>query len=72
MNEQQAQQQPDDDEEPRLLPEDQERVDGFLKRGVNSVERKPFKPLLLLIMLIVVVVGLSLFSQWLARSAGVF
>jgi hypothetical protein len=72
MNEQQAQQQPDDDEEPRLYPKDQAKVDGFLKRGVNSVERKPFKPLLLLIMLIVVVAGLSLFSQWLARSAGVF
>ena len=58
-------------DEPKLYPEDQARVDAFLKRGVNSVERKPFRPLYLLIMLIVVVAGLSLFSQWLARVAGV-
>ena len=56
---------------PRLYPEDQERVDAFLKRGVNSVERKPFRPLYLMIMLIVVVGGLSLFSQLLARLAGI-
>ena len=57
---------------PNLRPEDQEKVDAFLERGVNSVERKPFKPLLLLVVLIVVVGSLSLFSQWLARSAGVY
>lgn len=58
-------------EERELRPEDQARVDAFLKRGVNSVERKPFRPILLMIMLIVVVGGLSLLSQWLAKSAGV-
>jgi hypothetical protein len=57
--------------ERQLHPEDQARVDGFLKRGVNSVERKPFKPLYLLVMLIAVVGALSLFSQWLAYQAGV-
>ncbi|MDP5052740.1 MAG: DUF3094 domain-containing protein [Congregibacter sp.] len=57
--------------ERQLNPEDQARVDGFLKRGVNSVERKPFKPLYLLVMLIAVVGALSLFSQWLAHQAGV-
>ena len=61
-----------DDYQPRLNAEDQERVDGFLKRGVNSVERRPFRPLLLVIVLIVVVGGLSLFSQLLARWAGVY
>ena len=60
-----------DQQGPRLYPEDQERVDAFLKRGVNSVERKPFRPLYLMIMLILVVGGLSLFSQLLARLAGV-
>lgn len=55
-----------------LYPEDQEKVDGFLERGVNSVERKPFRPGRLLIMLIVIVMGLSFFSQWLARWAGVY
>jgi len=55
-----------------LRPEDQERVEGFLKRGVNSVERKPFRPILLMVMLIVVVAGLSLLSQLIARLAGVY
>jgi hypothetical protein len=56
----------------RLYPEDQAKVDEFIKRGVNSVERKPFRPLWLLVMLIVVVTGLSIFSQWLADAAGVY
>jgi hypothetical protein len=58
--------------ERELRPEDQARVDAFLKRGVNSVERKPFKPVYLLILLIVAVGSLSLFSQWLAKQAGVY
>ena len=56
----------------RLHPEDQARVDEFIKRGVNSVERKPFRPMRLLLVLIVVVMGLSIFSQFLARWAGVY
>mgnify|MGYP001817275758 CR=1 FL=1 len=56
----------------RLRPEDQAKVDEFVNRGVNAVERKPFKPLRLIIMLIVVVVGLSVLSQLLARWAGVY
>ena len=56
----------------RLYPEDQARVDDFVKRGVNSVERKPFRPIRLLLMLIAVVMGLSIFSQLLARWAGVY
>ena len=44
----------------------------FIKRGVNAVERKPFRPLRLLILLIVVVMGLSIFSQYLAHWAGVY
>ena len=58
--------------ENRLHPEDQARVDGFIQRGVNSVERKPFRPLRLLIILIGIVLGLSIFSQFLARWAGVY
>ena len=56
----------------RLYPEDQARVDEFLSRGVNSVERKPFRPLRLLVMLIAVVMGLSILSQFLARWAGIY
>ena len=61
-----------DEEARELRPEDQARVDAFLQRGVNSVERKPFRPVLLMIMLIVVVGGLSLLSQWIAKIAGVY
>ena len=56
----------------RLYPEDQEKVDKFVNTGINSVERKPFRPMRLLIMLIVVVMGLSIFSQFLARWAGIY
>ena len=55
-----------------LYPEDQKKVDEFVNRGINSVERKPFRPGRLLIMLIVVVAALSLFSQFLVRSAGIY
>jgi hypothetical protein len=56
----------------RLYPEDQAKVDEFISRGVNSVDRKPFRPGRLLIILIVIVVGLSAFSQFLARWAGIY
>jgi hypothetical protein len=61
-----------DSNEPRLYPEDQDKVDAFLKRGVNSVERKPFRPILLLVGLTAVVFFFSLFSQLIARWAGVY
>jgi len=54
-----------------LYPEDQQKVDDFIHRGVNSVERKPFKPGRLVLLLILVVTTLSLLSQLLARLAGV-
>ena len=57
-------------DEPKLYPEDQQKVDEFLARGINSVERKPFKPLRLLVLLLVVVTGLSVFSLFLVRWAG--
>ena len=54
-----------------LYPEDQEKVDEFISRGVNSVERKPFKPGRMMLLLILVVTSLSILSQFLARYAGV-
>lgn len=57
--------------ENRLYPEDQAKVDEFISKGVNSVERKPFKPLRLLMILVVIVTGLSIFSLVLARMAGI-
>ena len=56
----------------RLYPEDQAKVDAFVSTGVNSVERKPFRPGRLVVILIVIVVGLSAFSQFLARWAGIY
>ena len=54
-----------------LHPEDQEKVDAFIRRGVNSVERKPFRPGRMIILLLLVVTSLSVLSQFLARFAGV-
>jgi hypothetical protein len=56
----------------RLYPEDQARVDEFISKGVNSIERKPFRPGRLLLILIGIVFTLSVFSQLLARWAGVY
>ncbi|MEH6515809.1 MAG: DUF3094 family protein [Halioglobus sp.] len=59
-------------EENRLYPEDQARVDKFVSSGINSVERKPFKPLRLLLGLFSVVLLLSIFSQLLTQWAGIY
>ena len=56
----------------RLHPEDQAKVDEFVNRGINSVKRKPFRPMRLMVLLIVVVVGLSVLSQFIARWAGIY
>ena len=56
----------------RLYPEDQEKVDEFVNRGINSVDRKPFRPMRLMLLLIAVVVLLSVLSQFLARWAGIY
>ena len=54
-----------------LYPEDQKRVDEFIHRGINSVERKPFRPMRLLIMLIIVVNVLLVLSKFLVHWAGI-
>jgi len=58
-------------EERRLYPEDQARVDSVLHSGYNDVERKPFRPLYMMIMLNVVVVVLFFLSKWIVKSAGI-
>ena len=58
--------------ENRLYPEDQAKVDEFISTGINSVERKAFKPLRLLFFLLIIVTGLSVFSVSLARMAGIY
>ncbi|MEM1110786.1 MAG: DUF3094 family protein [Pseudomonadota bacterium] len=56
----------------QLTDEDQARVDEFISKGVNSVERKPFRVWRLLLMLLVVVTSLSVLSQLLAKWSGVY
>jgi hypothetical protein len=56
----------------RLYPEDQARVDQFLKEGYNDVERKPFKPIRMMILLLCVVSGLSGLSILITRLAGIY
>jgi len=62
----------DEVQEPRLSESDQAKVDEFLQRGVNAVERKPFRPAFLIFLLIAVVTGFSLLSQGIAQWAGVY
>jgi len=50
----------------RLYPEDQKRVDEYLDLPQNRVNRKPFKVWWLLATLVMAVVGLGLFSRYLA------
>ena len=56
----------------KLSDVDQARVDEFLQRGVNAVERKPFRPLFLILLLVAVVAGFSLLSQGIAQWAGIY
>ena len=58
-------------EERKLYPEDQARVDEYLRTGYNYVERKPFRPLYMMIMLNVVTIALLALSKWIAYSAGI-
>ena len=62
----------DTDDATKLSDADQAKVDAFLKRGVNSVERKPFKPLFLIFLLMAVVAAFSLLSQGIAQWAGIY
>lgn len=53
----------------RLYPEDQQRVDEYLHKGVNEVERKSFKPLRLMFWLAVVIVILGILSRFIGFFA---
>lgn len=55
----------------RLSPEDQARVDAVIRRGVNQVERKPFRGWLLLSVVLLVLTILSLISYAIAVGHGV-
>lgn len=50
----------------RLNPEDQRRVDDYLRAPQHQVERKPFRPWLLLVLVVVVTLSLGLLSRLLS------
>ncbi|MEK0360964.1 MULTISPECIES: DUF3094 family protein [unclassified Pseudomonas] len=51
----------------RLNPDDQKRVDQYLSAPQHQVERRPFRPWLLLALILVTVIGLGLLSRLLSR-----
>jgi hypothetical protein len=53
----------------RLNPDDQQRVEEYLQAPQHRVERRPFRPWLLLVLVLAVVVGLGLLSRLLAWIA---
>lgn len=61
-----------DSEQKQLSDEDMARVQEYLSTSINSVDRKPFRPILLVIMLLVVMSSLSLLSILLARLNGIY
>ena len=59
-------------EERKLYAEDQARVDEYLRSGYNDIERKPFKPIRMMILLTSVTFGFSFLSVWIAHRAGIY
>ncbi|MGR3897761.1 DUF3094 family protein [Pseudomonas sp. 1176_21] len=51
----------------RLNPEDQRRVDEYLRAPQHQVERKPFRPWLLLALVVSVTISLGLLSRLLSH-----
>lgn len=50
----------------RLNRDDQQRVDEYLRAPQHQVERRPFRPWLLLVLTIAIVIGLGLLSRLLS------
>jgi len=55
----------------KLYPEDQAKVDEYLNRSNKRIERKPFRPWLLLGVILGVMTLMSVFSYFLAYQHGV-
>jgi hypothetical protein len=45
-----------------LNVEDQRRVDEFVSTGIHSVQRKPFRPLVLLLIILAVTTSMTVLS----------
>ncbi|VVN90014.1 DUF3094 family protein [Pseudomonas fluorescens] len=50
----------------RLNPDDQKHVEEYLQLPQNRVERRPFRPWLLLVVVLAVTIGLGLLSRLLS------
>ena len=59
-------------EEKQLSDEDEARVNEYLRSGYNDTERKPFRPLRMMLLLLAVVSGVSVLSMFIASQAGVY
>ena len=55
----------------QLTDEDQEKVDRYLRASIHQVDRKPFRPWLLLGVILAVMTVLSVFSYVIASLHGV-
>ncbi|NWD09316.1 DUF3094 family protein [Pseudomonas gingeri] len=53
----------------RLNPDDQKHVEQYLRLSQHQVERRPFRPWMLLVVVLVVVIGLGLLSRLLSYLA---
>ncbi|MGO4004567.1 DUF3094 family protein [Pseudomonas fluorescens] len=47
----------------RLNPEDQKHVEAYLQLSQHRVERRPFRPWMLLVLVLTVTIGLGLLSR---------
>lgn len=47
----------------RLNPDDQKRVEEYLQLSQHRVERRPFRPWMLLVAVLAVTIGLGLLSR---------
>ena len=53
----------------RLSPDDQLKVDRYLAAPQHQVERQPFRPWRLLVIVVMITIGLGVLSRVLSRLA---
>lgn len=56
---------------PKLSPEDQEKVDRYLSTSIHQVDRKPFRPWLLMTVIMLIMGLLTLIAWVIAKFQGV-
>lgn len=54
----------------KLTPDDQRKVDSYLSAPQHQVERKPFRPLLMLAIVLFIVLALGVLSRMLSLLVG--